>query len=162
MMRIISTNCPYCGASLPIDKDKSSFSCNYCGNTFLLDNEVRHIKYDNAEEAGYQFEKGRQRAQIERSQIQAPLTFKQPDSSKNKSKIWLWVLGWIFIFPLPLTIILLKNKSITPVSKFSKSKSAYKQKKSNANPFFEDIWFVSKAAKNNSCQTVMPITKRDC
>ena len=50
----------------------------------------------------------------------------------------------------------------TPVSKFSKSKSAYKQKESNANPFFEDIWFVSKAAKNNSCQTVMPITKRDC
>ena len=53
-------------------------------------------------------------------------------------------------------------RGITPVSKFSKSKSAYKQKKSNANPFFEDIWFVSKAAKNNSCQTVMPITKRDC
>lgn len=118
MMKIISTNCPYCGASLPIDKDKSSFSCNYCGNTFLLDDEVQHIKYDNAEEAGYQFEKGRQRAQIERSQIQAPLTFKQPNSSTNKSKIWLWVLGWIFIFPLPLTIILLRNKTINKALKY--------------------------------------------
>ena len=54
------------------------------------------------------------------------------------------------------------NEGLTPVSKFSKSKSAYKQKESNANPFFEDIWFVSKAAKNNSCQIVIPRTKRDC
>ena len=49
-----------------------------------------------------------------------------------------------------------------PVSKFSKSKSAYKQKESKVNTFFEDIWFVPKAAKNNSCQIVMPRTKRDC
>ena len=40
-------------------------------------------------------------------------------------------------------------KRYTPVSKFSKSKSAYKQKESKVNTFFEDIWFVSKAAKNN-------------
>ena len=52
--------------------------------------------------------------------------------------------------------------NVTPVSKFSKSKSAYKQKESKVNTFFEDIWFVSKAAKNNSCQIVMPRTKRDC
>jgi|GEM_PF-4884610 len=117
-MKIISTNCPNCGASLSIDKDKSSFSCNYCGNTFLLDNEVRHIKYDNVEEAGYQFEKGRQRAQIERSQNQAQLTFKQPSTSKNTRKTWLWVLGWIFLFPLPLTIILIKNNSINKVLKY--------------------------------------------
>ena len=57
----------------------------------------------------------------------------------------------------------LKRDGITtPVSKFSKSKSAYKQKESKVNTFFEDIWFVSKAAKNNSCQIVMPRTKRDC
>ena len=50
----------------------------------------------------------------------------------------------------------------TPVSKFLKSKSAYRAKEAKENTFFEDIQLVSKAVKNNSCQTVIPTTKRDC
>ena len=48
------------------------------------------------------------------------------------------------------------------VSKFLKSKSAYRAKEAKENTFFEDIQLVSKAVKNNSCQTVIPTTKRDC
>ena len=51
---------------------------------------------------------------------------------------------------------------ITPVSKFLKSKSAYREKEAKENTFFEDMQLVSKAVKNNSCQTVVPTTKRDC
>ena len=51
---------------------------------------------------------------------------------------------------------------ISPVSKFLKSKSAYRAKEAKENTFFEDIQLVSKAVKNNSCQTVIPTTKRDC
>ena len=50
----------------------------------------------------------------------------------------------------------------SPVSKFLKSKSAYRAKEAKENTFFEDIQLVSKAVKNNSCQTVIPTTKRDC
>ena len=54
------------------------------------------------------------------------------------------------------------NIKETPVSKFLKRKSAYRAKEANANRFFEDMRSVSKAVKNNSCQIVIPITKRDC
>ena len=50
----------------------------------------------------------------------------------------------------------------SPVSKFLKRKSAYRAKEAKANRFFEDMRSVSKAVKNNSCQIVIPITKRDC
>ncbi len=36
------------------------------------------------------------------------------------------------------------------------------QKQEKARAFFENMQLKSKAAENNSCQTVMPITKRDC
>ena len=52
--------------------------------------------------------------------------------------------------------------SILPVSKFLKRKSTYRAKEAKENTFFEDMGSVSKAVKNNSCQIVMPITKRDC
>ena len=59
-------------------------------------------------------------------------------------------------------MVYLLDNSVTPVSKFLKSKSAYRAKEAKANTFFEDMQLVSKAVKNNSCQTVIPTTKRDC
>ena len=58
--------------------------------------------------------------------------------------------------------IILIDFLYTPVSKFLKSKSAYRPKEAKENTFFENIQSVPKVVKNNSCQTVMPITKRDC
>lgn len=57
--------CPNCGASLQVDADQKNLTCNYCGNSLYVDDEFKHVQYDNAEENGYQFEKGRQRAQAE-------------------------------------------------------------------------------------------------
>lgn len=119
-MKLVDTICPYCGSALKIDPSNNSATCEYCGATLLIDDEVRHIQYDNAEEAGYQFEKGRQRAQNEARQNFPGVNTQSPYQRKpeKKRKTWLWVLGWIFIFPLPLTILLLRKKDMKPFLKY--------------------------------------------
>lgn len=118
-MKIINMVCPNCGASLQVDADKNNLTCNYCGSNLLLDDGVQHIQYDNAEAAGYQFERGRQRAQAEArispDRQQATIN---PNKAQKKSKTWLWVLGWIFIFPVPLTILMLRNKKLNKMIKY--------------------------------------------
>ena len=104
-MRLIDMTCPHCNALLRVDADNKRAICEYCGATILIDDEVRHVRYDNAEQAGYEFEKGRQRAQAETwrqpIQLEAEVNYYPP----KKRRTWLWVLGWIFIFPVPLTIL---------------------------------------------------------
>jgi hypothetical protein len=79
----------------------------------LIDDENLHVKYDDAEKAGYDFEKGRQRAIKEKSaQNLTDSTKMKNQLSKKTSKLWLWVLGWIFIFPVPLTILIFRTKKI--------------------------------------------------
>lgn len=117
-MKIISMVCPNCGASIQVDADKKNLTCNYCGNNLYLDDEVHHIQYDNAEKTGYQFEKGRQRAQAEARQFNTQQQYNGAGLQKTKRKTWLWVIGWILIFPLPLTILLLRKKNMNPILKF--------------------------------------------
>ena len=64
-MKLIEARCPRCGAELKINPDNKNATCEYCGAVLFLDDEAQHIRYDNAEEAGYKFEKGRQRAEAE-------------------------------------------------------------------------------------------------
>ncbi len=115
-MKIINMVCPNCGASLQVDADKSKLTCNYCGNSLLVDDEVQHIQYDNAEDAGYQFEKGRQRAQAEQrmNNISTSTVTYQP-SKPNYT--WLWVVGWICCFPIPITVLVARSKSLTVKAK---------------------------------------------
>ncbi|SKB47178.1 hypothetical protein SAMN06296386_101127 [Lachnospiraceae bacterium] len=61
-MRIIDFTCPKCGAGLEIDEKSTSADCPYCGNRFVIDDGFTHVKFENAEQAGYEFEKGRFRA----------------------------------------------------------------------------------------------------
>lgn len=113
-MKLIDTTCPKCGANLHIDADCQSAFCEYCGGQILIDDEVQHLQIENAENAGYAFEKGRQRAQYE---VYASRTVPaQPAPQKKKKNLW-WVLGWIFIFPIPLTIIIARNKKLKPLIK---------------------------------------------
>jgi hypothetical protein len=88
--------------------------CDYCGTTVLIDDEIKRIEYTNAEEAGYNFEKGRLRAQAE--QIQHPamqhIQYEYVTPQKKKRHTFWWVMGWIFIFPIPATILILRNKKM--------------------------------------------------
>lgn len=110
-MKLIDTTCPKCGANLHIDADRKSAFCEYCGAELLIDDEVQHLQIDNAESAGYAFEKGRQRAQNEAQAHSYYSAQPQPAPKKNKKIVW-WVLGWIFIFPVPLTIIIARNQKL--------------------------------------------------
>ena len=64
-MHLIDTNCPHCNAHLQVDRELKQATCEYCGATFLLEEEVKRVQLENAERAGYDFEKGRQKAQEE-------------------------------------------------------------------------------------------------
>ena len=112
-MKIVSMVCPNCGASLQVDADQKNLTCSYCGNGLSVDDEVKHVQYDNAEETGYQFEKGRQRAQAEATRVQQQTFNMNFGKPPKKRKTWLWVLGWIFIFPVPLTILMLRNQKLS-------------------------------------------------
>ncbi len=114
-MKLIPLKCPNCGAQLNVDANKNSVYCEHCGTRIMIDDEINRLQIDNAEEAGYQFEKGRQRAQ---SEVHQRNTNQNNQPSKKKRKTWLWVLGWIFIFPLPLTILLLRKKEMKAPLKY--------------------------------------------
>ena len=64
-MKLVEMKCKNCGATLKVESDQIDITCNYCYAKYKLDDEVQHIKYDDMEQAGYEFEKGKIRAQQE-------------------------------------------------------------------------------------------------
>ena len=64
-MRLIELKCPHCSSSLRLDENSKQAICDYCGAGFVIDDETQYGSYDDAEKAGYAFEKGRQKAQSE-------------------------------------------------------------------------------------------------
>ncbi len=125
-MKLTALNCPSCGARLQVDPERIQVFCSYCGAQIHIDDEVRRfehkIEYSNAEEAGYQFEKGRQRAMAEAARQSASVSPRpstpQGQPAPAKRKTWLWVLGWIFIFPVPFTILMLRKKDLNPAIRY--------------------------------------------
>ncbi|MBR5969597.1 MAG: TM2 domain-containing protein [Lachnospiraceae bacterium] len=83
-MKLIDLTCPGCGASMQANAEMSRVMCHYCGTEMLIDHEVhreeQHIHFENAEDAGYQFEKGRQRAMMEAGAEDAYFTAVSPRS----------------------------------------------------------------------------------
>ena len=120
-MKLIEMNCKKCGATLSIDPDLKQGYCQYCGTKFFVDDEVKHIKYDDAEDAGYQFEKGRLRAQAEfaraSAQPQQPVV-QQPVKKSGSHRFWRvfgLILLWLYFFPIMFTITIAKTKMKLPL-----------------------------------------------
>ncbi|MDE7114075.1 MAG: hypothetical protein K2O57_07810 [Acetatifactor sp.] len=118
-MKLVDLTCNHCGALLTVDADKKQATCNYCGTTLLIDEGVQHIQYDNAEEAGYNFEKGRQRAlaearqaQINSIRMQAQQGHAPNQPSKAKRGTCWEVFLWVCFFPIMLTIVLIKTDKL--------------------------------------------------
>ena len=107
-MKLVNFKCPNCGSGIKADTDSRTATCEYCGSAFAIDDEslTVNVNLSGQEEAGYQFEKGRQRAQTEAKSIAAAIKQTPP---QKKRKTWLWVLGWIFVFPIPLSILMLNS-----------------------------------------------------
>ncbi|MBR2742446.1 MAG: hypothetical protein IKD89_02550 [Clostridia bacterium] len=142
-MKLIELLCPRCGAVLKVDPSNTQAHCEHCGAVLLIDYEVRTIRVEDAEEVGYNFEKGRQRAQAEAKKASSSSqthytppprddyrespkynppreTPAEPEPVKKERRPWLlWLLGWIFIFPLPLAMVMSKHKKLGEVARIS-------------------------------------------
>lgn len=49
-MKLIEVTCPKCRATMKVDQNKKEMNCEYCGNKFLIDDEVLKVKHINAGE----------------------------------------------------------------------------------------------------------------
>ena len=70
-MKLFSVTCPHCGGKLEVTANSKMVTCEYCNCDFMIDDEVKRVHLTNAEQAGYEFEKGRQRAVMEAEQSKA-------------------------------------------------------------------------------------------
>ena len=92
------------------DSSNLLVECEYCGGVVQIQNEIKKSMPEiDAEQSGYDFEKGRQRAQMEMGP--SNVVYSQPSQPVNqKSHTWLWVLGWICFFPIPLSILIWRSR----------------------------------------------------
>lgn len=113
-MKLIEMKCKNCGAKLKVNTEEKVANCQFCGAEFKIDDEVKHYKLDNAEQIGYELEKGKIRAREEAKQAkidkQDAVLQEQYKEEKRKKNLKWWIVGWIFFFPIPLTILIWKSK----------------------------------------------------
>ncbi len=92
-MRLVTLECPKCGAQLKVNGALTYGTCNYCGYQFLIDDEVKHITIDNPRQVGYEFERGKYEQRLDESRNLAKKVgdLIQPlsdlDSFKNESNV---------------------------------------------------------------------------
>lgn len=112
-MKLIEMKCKNCGAKLKVNPEEKKANCQFCGAEFKIDDEVQHHKLDDAEQTGYELEKGKIRAREEAKQAkteeQNAILQAQYEEEKRKKNLKWWIIGWIFFFPIPLTILIWKS-----------------------------------------------------
>lgn len=71
-MKLVEMKCKNCGSDLKVEEGADTVTCPYCNVTYKIDDEVKHVKYDDMENSGYEFEKGRIKAQKEHLESSIP------------------------------------------------------------------------------------------
>lgn len=114
-MKLLEMKCKNCGALLKVEEDAKYIECQYCNTKYKLDDELQHIKYDDMEKSGYEFEKGRIRAQQEQKRAQSNYNnlnnVNNTSKKKNNKTFWL-ILAWIFLLPFTATYFIAKNNKL--------------------------------------------------
>lgn len=113
-MRLVEMECENCGANLKVDEKNNTIHCPYCGATYKIDEE----KKENMEDSGYEFEKGRIKAQNERIQS----SFKNIQSKRiifTIIPIMVFCIAFFGIFGMVLTF----NNSFFRISEMSDYKA---------------------------------------
>lgn len=114
-MKLLEMKCKNCGALLKVEEDAKYIECQYCNTKYKLDDEVQHIKYDDMEKSGYEFEKGRIRAQQEQKRAQSNYNnlnnVNNTSKKKNNKTFWL-ILAWIFLLPFAATYFIAKSNKL--------------------------------------------------
>ena len=64
-MKLLELKCKNCGSLLKVKPGTIDIHCNFCQTNYKLDDEVKHLKYDEMERAGYDYELGRMKARDE-------------------------------------------------------------------------------------------------
>ena len=64
-MKLVELECKNCGGNLKVEEGTDIVTCPYCNATYKIDDEVKHVKYEDMENSGYEFEKGRIKARKE-------------------------------------------------------------------------------------------------
>ena len=56
-MKLVELKCKNCGAVLKVKPNTNDIHCDHCKANYKLDDEVQHVKFDDMEKAGYDYEK---------------------------------------------------------------------------------------------------------
>lgn len=67
-MKLLELKCKNCGVALTVKPNTTDICCTHCKASYKLDDEVQHIKFDDMEKAGYDYERGKQKARQEHEQ----------------------------------------------------------------------------------------------
>ena len=106
-MKLVELKCKNCGGILKVQPGTTDIHCEHCKTNYKLDDEAQHIKYDDMEKAGYDYEKGKLKARQEhelekqRQKIEAQQAAAKAEKDA-KMKKWI-ILAWIFFFPFMFT-----------------------------------------------------------
>ena len=115
-MKLVEMKCKNCGARLNVNADDKEANCQFCGAEFKIDDEVQHIKYDDMEQAGYEFEKGKLRAQREYKEKLSVsnnvVTTRKINKKFYETKTFWIVMAWIYLLPFTATYYIAKNDKL--------------------------------------------------
>ncbi len=116
-MKLISLECPYCNANIEVNAELTQGTCNYCGRSFLIENELKKRR-EMSEQDGYDFEKGRMKAKKEEEQREKDRIAKETER-KNQALAAMRANNirgfWItFAISMIISIVLFSLKSLIP------------------------------------------------
>lgn len=118
-MRLIELKCKNCGSILKVDANNTDVNCEFCHAKFKLDDEVKHIQYDNMEQSGYEFEKGRLKAQqeyLDSKTNHTRTTYVKKNYHKKKHGLLYFFFCLIF-FPFVITYYVIKSEKLSKKNK---------------------------------------------
>lgn len=119
-MKLIEMKCKNCGAKLKVDSEAKEAHCEFCGVDFKIDDEVQHHKFDDMEQAGYEFEKGKIRAQKEHGQNKTQVVYVNNNSSNSNLKNnrgCLFYFICLMFFPFVITYYVIKSEKLSKGAK---------------------------------------------
>lgn len=132
-MELTGMNCPHCGGALEIPEQARQVQCPFCDSVVRIDRPEPPVSPpEDHERAGYEFEKGRIRAQQEARRQEerdqrdvwigqfatamAGIAMRHAAPRRPRHLFW-WIIGWIFCFPIPLTVLIVRSRRLKPLWK---------------------------------------------
>lgn len=100
-MRLEELECKGCGAKLHVEEGDNSVTCPYCRITYHVDDGT------DAQNSGYEFEKGRIKAQQEHAEKQRAAAYKMFENQKTTISIYRKFVVGFMIFTAVLFVIIL-------------------------------------------------------